>query len=72
SYQLPSQLVGLSRGLLRNATISLTGRNLLMWTKYTGLDPEVNFVGNQQVQRGQDVTPYPPARSYFISLDLGF
>jgi TonB-linked SusC/RagA family outer membrane protein len=72
SYQLPSQLVGLSRGLLRNAAISLTGRNLLMWTKYTGLDPEVNFVGNQQVQRGQDVTPYPPARSYFISLDLGF
>ena len=71
-YQLPSQLVGLSRGLVRNAAISLVGRNLLMWTKYTGLDPEVNFVGNQQVQRGQDVTPYPPARSYFISVDLGF
>ena len=72
SYQLPSQLVGLAHGLLRNAQISLVGRNLLMWTKYTGLDPEVNFVGNQQVQRGQDVTPIPAvARSYFISLDLG-
>jgi TonB-dependent starch-binding outer membrane protein SusC len=71
-YQLPSRFLDWSRGVFRTAAINLEGRNLLMWTKYTGLDPEVNFVGNQQVQRGQDVTPYPPARSYFISFDLGF
>jgi hypothetical protein len=43
-----------------------------MWTPYPGLDPEVNFVGNTQVQRGQDVTPYPPSRSWFFGIHLGF
>jgi hypothetical protein len=56
---------------VKDARLALTGRNVLAWFRYTGLDPEVNFVGNTQVQRGQDVTPYPPARSFFISLDLG-
>jgi TonB-dependent starch-binding outer membrane protein SusC len=72
AWQVPGRWLDFSRGIFRTAQLSLVGRNLLMWTKYTGLDPEVNFVGNTDVQRGQDVTPYPPARSYFISLDLGF
>jgi TonB-dependent starch-binding outer membrane protein SusC len=73
SYALPDRFTSwLGGGHLRNAQLSLTGRNLLMYSPYPGLDPEVNFVGNTQVQRGQEVTPYPPARSFFMSLDLGF
>ena len=71
SYQIPGRLLGWAGGRIANARLRLEGRNLFMWTGYPGLDPEVNFIGNTQVARGQDVTPYPPARSYFLGLDLG-
>jgi hypothetical protein len=56
---------------VKDARLSITGRDLFAWFAYTGLDPEVNFVGQTQIQRGQDVTPFPPARSVFFSIDLG-
>ena len=72
-YELPTSFIAsVGHGFVRNAALSLTGRNLVTWTKYPGLDPEVSNFGTQQLGRGQDVTPYPPTRSYFISLDLGF
>jgi TonB-dependent starch-binding outer membrane protein SusC len=73
SYTLPSWFFKwFAHGRIDNAKIELTGYNLLMWTKYPGLDPEVSVFGNQTITRGQDITPYPPARSYFIGLNLGF
>ena len=72
SYVLPERLIGWSGGRIRTARLSLEGRDLFVWSPYPGLDPEVNFVGNTQVQRGQDVTPYPPSRSFFLGIDLGF
>jgi hypothetical protein len=72
-WDLPHSLVsGVGQGYLRHASLELTGRNLFTWTKYPGLDPEVSNFGTQQFGRGQDVTPFPPTRSYFIALDLGF
>ena len=72
-YDLPISIVNtVAKGYIRNAAISLSGRNLYTWTRYQGLDPEVSNFGSQQISRAQDVTPYPPTRSYFISLDLGF
>src|SRR5207245_1817084 len=37
-----------------------------------GSDPQVTNFGIQQIQRGQDVTPYPPSRSYFVTLSVDF
>ena len=59
-------------GRADNASIELSGRNLLTWTNYEGLDPEVSNFGNQNVARNQDVAPFPPSRSYFLSLNLNF
>jgi hypothetical protein len=73
SYSMPAAWFHwLGNGRVHGAALTLSGRNLFIWSKYPGLDPEVNFIGNTQVQRGQDVTPYPPARSYFLSFDLTF
>jgi len=73
SYNLPeaftSALFGRS---IRTARVSLTGRNLLRVTPYRGLDPEVSNFGNQAIVRNIDVAPFPPSRSFFISVDLGF
>jgi len=72
-FDLPMGLVNsVGHGYLRTASISLSGRNLVTFTHYQGLDPEVSNFGAQNFGRGQDVTPYPPTRSYFVSLDLGF
>ena len=54
------------------ASIELSGRNLLTWTNYEGLDPEVSNFGNQNVARNQDVAPFPPSRSYFLTLNVSF
>jgi TonB-dependent starch-binding outer membrane protein SusC len=57
---------------VRDASISLSGRNLLTWTDYTGLDPEVSNFGTQQIARGVDVAPFPPSRSFWLTFNLGF
>jgi len=65
-YELPAGLTsGLFQGRAQNARIEFSGRNLKTWTKYTGLDPEVSNFGNQPLGRFQDVTPYPPSRTFF-------
>lgn len=72
SYQLPSSMVSrLGRGV-RTAQLSVSGRNLLTFTNYTGLDPEVSNFGNQPIARNIDVAPFPPSRSFWLSLSLGF
>jgi TonB-linked SusC/RagA family outer membrane protein len=74
SYTLPITVVNrIPGGLVSSARLSLAGRNLLQWYSkgYDGMDPEGSSRGDQNVIRGDQVTPYPPARSYFLSLDLG-
>ena len=73
SYQLPERLVrSLFGGHVTGVRADLSGRNLATWTPYKGLDPEVSNFGTQNIQRGQDVTPYPPSRSYFFTLSVDF
>jgi hypothetical protein len=57
---------------MRTARISFSGRNLLRFTPYKGLDPEVSNFGNQAIARNIDVAPFPPSRSFFFSIDVGF
>lgn len=61
----------------------LTGRNLLTFTKYTGMDPEINSVltainsgnnvyGNSAFERGIDSNSTPNNKTYQVTLNLGF
>lgn len=73
SYNIPERTVsGLFGSTVRTARLSLTGRNLLRFTPYRGLDPEVSNFGRQAIVRNIDVAPFPPSRSFFFSIDLGF
>jgi TonB-dependent starch-binding outer membrane protein SusC len=72
-YTLPTRLTSSLFGAnIRYARLSLSGRNLLRFTDYRGLDPEVSNFGNQAIVRNVDVAPFPPSRSFFLSVDLGF
>ena len=72
SYQVPERYLQRLWGRGRDVRVMVSGRNLGMWTDYWGVDPEVNNFGNQNVVRFVDLAPYPPNRSYFVGLDLGF
>lgn len=72
AYDVPRQyLARLERLNVSTARVSLSGRNLHIWSGYNGYDPEVNNGGNV-VARFVDLSPWPPSKSYFLSLDLGF
>ena len=70
AYDLPPEAA--SHFGMRTARVSLSGRNLLRFTSYKSLDPEVSNFGNQAIIRNIDVAPFPPSRSFFFSIDLGF
>ena len=72
SVNLPqSFLAGFWRGA-RSARLSFSGRNLLNFFSYSGHDPEVSNFGNQNIARNIDVAPFPPSRSFWFSVSLGF
>jgi len=72
TYELPASLTTHLFGGVRYARLNLSGRNLIRITPYHGLDPEVSNFGNQAIARNIDVAPFPPSRSFFFSIDLGF
>jgi len=68
-YTLPKSL--LSRLHLNESRIYVSGQNLVTFTKYKGLDPDV--VGaNVNLEPGVDVGNYPSSRIISIGLNIGF
>ena len=72
TYELPPSVVSHLFGGVRYAKLNVSGRNLIRITPYKGMDPEVSNFGNQAIARNIDVAPFPPSRSFFFSIDLGF
>jgi hypothetical protein len=71
TYNLPESYATRIPGV-KSARLTVSGRNLLTFTNYSGLDPEVSNFGNQAIARNIDVAPFPPSRSFWTSIDLGF
>lgn len=72
SYLVPEAVVNRLWRQAGSAELSFSGRNLMTWTKYTGLDPEVSNFGNQNIARNIDVAPYPPSRSFWLGIQVNF
>ena len=72
SWDVPAALLGSLWGQLRSARVTLSGRDLLRFTGYSGMDPEVSNWGLESISTGQDVAPFPPSRSVWLTLDLSF
>ena len=56
---------------LQSIDFSLTGRNLYLWTNYTGVDPETNLTGVSN-GRGLDYFNNPSTRSILFSVRLTY
>lgn len=59
---------------IHSLAVTLSGQNLALFTKYTGLDPEVNVdkAINGFPSRGFDYTGYPKPRTFTLGVNVGF
>ena len=57
---------------IQSMRIYATTQNLYTWTNYSGFDPEVNYVGNDNTVMGTDFFTYPQSRSYCVGINLKF
>jgi TonB-linked SusC/RagA family outer membrane protein len=67
-YNLPRKM--LKRTGLTSVRLSATATNLITWTKYSGLDPEVN--SNNPLLRGLDRFAYPRPRTVTFGVNVKF
>ncbi|TXK49138.1 TonB-dependent receptor [Pontibacter qinzhouensis] len=67
-YNLPASF--LSRIHTNNARVFISGQNLLTFTKYSGLDPDITGVGI--LERGLDAGSWPASRVYSVGLNFEF
>jgi TonB-dependent starch-binding outer membrane protein SusC len=70
TFMLPQQLAQTFRAT--NASLSVAGRNLALWTDYEGVDPEViSGIGTLQWLR-QEFLTVPPERRWLVRMNFGF
>ncbi|EOR95521.1 SusC [Arcticibacter svalbardensis MN12-7] len=50
----------------------LSASNLLTWTNYSGMDPEVNQYGNSGAVQGIDWGTYPQSKSFVLGINVEF
>jgi TonB-linked SusC/RagA family outer membrane protein len=54
------------------ARVYVSVQNLFTFTKYTGMDPEVNYAGTDNLVLGTDFFTFPQARGFTAGLNLRF
>lgn len=59
-YSIPQSLT--SKWLVKDITFSVASQNVLTWTRYSGLDPEVSIL-SQVLSPGFDYSAYPMVRT---------
>lgn len=70
-YTIPSTFVRKS-GFLDGASLTFTGNNLWLDTKWTTFDPESSSTNSGSVADGFSGFTYPATRSYLLSLNVNF
>jgi hypothetical protein len=73
-YSFPSDF--LNRIKIRTARLYVSAQNLLTFTNYSGVDPEVAYKStgatNSNINLGLDYGSYPNTVSYTFGINLGF
>ncbi|MHA4810040.1 SusC/RagA family TonB-linked outer membrane protein [Flavitalea flava] len=66
-----------SKGLIskiraKQLRLYVSAQNPIVWTKYTGYDPEVNFYENDNTKQGIDYGLYPSNKTFLAGLNITF
>jgi len=68
SYNIPIK----KNKVIRGVSLGLSGRNLVVFSKYSGWDPDVNSFGSNMMRMGVDFNSYPQARTFGFDMKLTF
>ncbi|MBQ7877057.1 MAG: TonB-dependent receptor [Bacteroidales bacterium] len=68
SYNVPIK----KNKVIRGISLGVSGRNLAVFTKYSGWDPDVNSFGSDMMRMGVDFNSYPQARTFGFDMKLTF
>ncbi|UFH53798.1 SusC/RagA family TonB-linked outer membrane protein [Spirosoma sp. KNUC1025] len=77
-YTIPADVLGrVTKNTLSKVRVYVSATNLLTFTKYTGLDPEIGVNGNsgdtsKLLTNGIDYGQYPQPRTLLVGLNFGF
>ncbi|NME69327.1 SusC/RagA family TonB-linked outer membrane protein [Flammeovirga aprica] len=69
-YTLPKKIT--RKAFIDRMRVYVSGQNLFTITNYSGMDPEVNYAGDDGVRMGTDFFTYPNARVYTAGLNVSF
>ncbi|WP_027064751.1 MULTISPECIES: SusC/RagA family TonB-linked outer membrane protein [Maribacter] len=69
-YSFPQKMI--QQLPISNARISVTGRNLILWTENPHFDPETVGVSGGTLQPGIENMSYPSSRSFTFNLQVNF
>lgn len=69
-YTIPQEVVEKIR--ISNLRLYVTGQNVFIVTKYSGLDPEVSTRRKTPLTPGVDYSPFPRSRQVVFGLNLSF
>lgn len=69
-YTLPESIT--KEGFVKNVRCYFTGNNLMIWTKYSGQDPEVDGIRNTPLTPGVDWSAYPKAKTFLFGVNVTF
>ncbi len=69
SYQMPAAWANAVRATRWN--VILTGRNLAVWSPFSGLDPETG-VGNSDTRGNEEFFSTPPMRTWTLRMNFSF
>ncbi|MCC3157544.1 SusC/RagA family TonB-linked outer membrane protein [Hymenobacter sp. 15J16-1T3B] len=75
TYAIPTSLLGKTGSVIKGVELSVTGRNLLLLTKYSGVDPEVAAAGagvRGGGSNGFDFGSVPGTRGVDMALRVNF
>jgi len=70
SYKFSPKL--LSKTFLKSAKIYTSIDNLRTFSKYPGVNPETNSIGNSTTQLGVDYATYPLSRRFTLGINVSF
>ena len=68
SYDIPIK----KNRVIRGISLGGSGRNLVVFSKYSGWDPDVNSFGSNMMRMGVDYNSYPQARTFGFDMKLTF
>jgi hypothetical protein len=69
-YNFPKDL--LSKAKIKTIRLFTTIQNLYTFTSYSGMDPEVNYYGDDNIIMGTDFFTYPQPLTILAGFNIGF